>query len=50
MNINDIYKDLSFQATFQDENNKLLVDFFALLLEWEIEDEHKSNVEKDQKI
>ncbi len=50
MNIKDIHKDLSFQGPSQHENNKLLIDFFALLLEWEIEDEQKSNDKKGQKI
>jgi hypothetical protein len=49
MNSENASKKASFQITSQHEN-KLLVDFFLLLLEWEMEDEQKNNDQKKQKI
>ncbi len=49
MEIKDTARNMSFKGPSQDEH-KLLIDFFALLLEWEIEDEQKSNDKKEQKI
>ncbi len=40
---------MSFNVSYEDEN-KLLIDFFALLLEWETDDEQKNNEERTQKV
>ena len=50
MQVKESTEIVSFQDSSQQEHTKLLIDFFALLLEWELEDEQKSNGQKGQKV
>lgn len=50
MDIKDTSRDLCFQDPFKQADNKLLIDLFDILLEWEMEDAQKSNDAKGQKV